>query len=416
MLTSLSNCTHPMSLNTLVFRQLGRGLRTREFTSLALGKRSILDRSFIFQRFIHQSNIKFNETKKDIKPLTSISHKGAVSVSESKPEVKSAFDIHGNPVFSPEELEASRLARLAGLGWLSKLPEKWIPYFELIRIEKPAGTRLLLVPSLWAIVMASYAISAPLATMLYASGLFTVGAFLMRGAGCIVNDILDRNLDNKVARTVERPLASGRVSVPQAVAWLGVQCFAALAVLLALPVECFWLGALSLPFVATYPLYKRFTYYPQAALSFVFSWGCLLGFPAVGAPLNLWVALPLFVSKFIWSMTYDTVYAHQDKAFDIKAGIKSTALKWGDRTKPIINSLTVAQASAFVFSGLMNGMGPGFYLGAIWGFSRLFQQIKKVDLDNPKDCWKFFNENIRNGEIFLLGMLIDYIARLLGFL
>ena len=124
---------------------------------------------------------------------------------------------------------------------------------------------------------------------------------------------------------MERPITSGRVSVPQAVAWLGVQCFAGLAVLLSLPFECFYLGALSLPFVAAYPLFKRFTYYPQAMLSICFSWGCLLGFPAVGAPLNLWVAVPLFISNWIWCLTYDTIYAHQDKKFDIKV---SSLLRW----------------------------------------------------------------------------------------
>ncbi|CAH2353209.1 4-hydroxybenzoate polyprenyltransferase, mitochondrial [[Candida] railenensis] len=320
------------------------------------------------------------------------------------------------PTFSPEELEAARLARLAGLGWISKLPEKWIPYAELSRVEKPVGTLLLLIPSFWGITMASYAIAAPLTTMLYASGLFTVGALIMRGAGCTINDILDRNLDNKVVRTVERPLASGRVSVPQAVGWLAAQCFLGLGVLLSLPFECFYLGALSLPFVFTYPLYKRYTYYPQAALSFVFSWGCLLGFPAVGAALDLWVALPLFVSNFLWCMTYDTIYAHQDKAFDIKAGIKSTALAWGEKTKPILNGLSVAQLGLFTFSGLMNGMGPGFYATAIWGFSRLFKQIKNVNLDDPKDCWRAFTGNIRTGEILWLGMIVDYILRLLGYL
>lgn len=320
------------------------------------------------------------------------------------------------PVFSPEELEAARLARLAGLGWVAKLPEKWIPYAELLRVEKPVGTLLLLLPSFWAITMGAYAVAAPITTMLTASALFTVGALVMRGAGCTINDILDRNLDNKVARTVERPVASGRVSVPQAVGWLGVQCFAGLAVLLLLPFECFYLGALLLPFVATYPLYKRFTYYPQAALSFVFSWGCLLGFPAVGAPLDLWVALPLFVSNFLWCMTYDTIYAHQDKAFDIKAGIKSTALAWGSRTKPILYGLLATQLSLYAFAGFMNGMGPGFYGAAIWGFSRLFSQIKSVNLDNPKSCWNAFTGNIRTGEILWLGILVDYVLQLLGYL
>lgn len=322
-----------------------------------------------------------------------------------------------DPVFSAEDLEAARLARLAGLGpWVSKLPEKWIPYAELMRLEKPVGTLLLLLPSFWGITMASYSIAASLGTTAYAIALFSIGAVIMRGAGCTINDILDRNLDNQVARTMERPIASGRVSVPQAVTWLAVQSFAGLGVLLALPVECFYLGALSLPFVFSYPLFKRFTYYPQVVLSVAFSWGCLLGFPAVGAPLNWWVAGPLFVSKFLWCMIYDTIYAHQDKVYDVKAGIKSTALAWGAKTKPILYGMGAAQVVTFLGAGVMNSMGPFFYLTAAWGFLRLFSRIQKVDLDDPKSCWAAFLSNIRTGEILWLGMVLDYLLKIFGYL
>ncbi|GEQ71023.1 hypothetical protein JCM33374_g4704 [Metschnikowia sp. JCM 33374] len=316
--------------------------------------------------------------------------------------------------FPAEELEAAKLARLANLGWLRNLPEKWIPYAELMRLEKPVGTLLLLIPSLWGITMAAYGVMAPLATTVSAIALFSAGALIMRGAGCTINDILDRNLDNQVARTVERPIASGRVSVPQAVAFLAVQCLAGLAVLLSLPFECFWLGAWSLPFVFSYPLFKRFTYYPQVMISINFSWGCLLGFPAVLAPLNLLVAAPLFLSNFLWSMIYDTIYAHQDKRYDIKAGIKSTALAWGDKTKPIVYGLYTLQVASFLTAGVVNSMGPFFYLGAAWGFQRLFSRIRKVDLDVPSQCWEFFTDNIKTGWILWLGMFLDYLAKLGG--
>lgn len=318
--------------------------------------------------------------------------------------------------FSPEELEAARLAREAGLGWMKKLPTKWVPYLELMRLEKPVGTWLLLLPCYWAITMASYSIAAPLWVTAKAIGLFSIGALVMRGAGCTINDIWDRNLDNQVARTMERPITSGRVSAPQAVAWLGVQCFAGLAVLLSLPFECFYLGALSLPFVAAYPLFKRFTYYPQAMLSICFSWGCLLGFPAVGAPLNLWVAVPLFISNWIWCLTYDTIYAHQDKNFDKFAGIKSTALAWGDKTKPILKGLTVAQGGFYAVAGIMNSMGPGFYIAGAYAIARIYNQVLKVDLNNEKSCWSAFTSNIRTGFIFWYGILFDYILLLLGFI
>lgn len=341
-----------------------------------------------------------------------------IEVNSTKSEAidPKTIQTQSRPVFTPEEVEAARLARLANLGWLGKLPEKWIPYAELMRLEKPVGTFLLLLPSFWAITMAAYGIAAPLATTAYAIALFTVGALVMRGAGCTINDIWDRDLDNKVARTVERPIASGRVSVPQAVAFLGAQCFLGLGVLLSLPWECFYLGALSLPFVFLYPLFKRFTYYPQAMISVTFSWGCLLGFPAVGAPLNLAVAGPLFLANFFWSMIYDSIYAHQDKKYDIKAGIKSTALAWGDKTKPILYGLYSMQVLSFLGAGIMNSMGPFFYLGAAVGFTRWFSQIKKVDLDDPASCWATFTGNIKTGWIFWFGILADYLLQAAGLL
>lgn len=320
-------------------------------------------------------------------------------------------------IFNAEELEAAKLARLTAIEpWLVKLPEKWIPYAELMRLEKPVGSLLLLLPSLWGITMASYAIHAPISTMLSVSILFSIGALVMRGAGCTINDLLDRNLDNKVARTIERPIASGRVNEKQAVAFLAAQCFVGLFVLLSLPFECFYLGALSLPFVATYPLFKRFTYYPQVWLSICFSWGCLLGFPAVGCPLLYEVAVPLFLSNLLFCVTYDTVYAHQDKEFDIHAGIKSTALAWGSNTKPILYGITAAQALFFSLAGFMNGMGPGFYACGIWGFTRLFQRLKSVNLDDPKSCWGYFTSNIGTAAVFWLGMIIDYALQFLGYL
>lgn len=363
-------------------------------------------------RGIHNTSQQYQNLKNDSDPanLTSSNH-------PSLPESLGSTSTSPMPlvaVFSSEELEAARLARLANLGWLGNLPEKWIPYAELMRLEKPVGTFLLLLPSFWAITMAAYGIAAPLATTAYAIALFSIGALVMRGAGCTINDIWDRDLDNKVARTVERPIASGRVSVPQAVTFLAGQCFLGLFVLLSLPWECFYLGALSLPFVFSYPLFKRFTYYPQVMISLTFSWGCLLGFPAVGAPLNLAVAGPLFLANFFWSMIYDSIYAHQDKKYDIKAGIKSTALAWGNRTKPILYGLFSAQVASFLTAGVMNSMGPFFYLGAAWGFTRWFSQIKNVNLDDPASCWATFTGNIKTGWIFWFGILMDYLMQVAG--
>lgn len=323
---------------------------------------------------------------------------------------------NGRPAFTEEEVEAARKNRIENLGWLTKLPSLWIPYAELSRLEKPVGTLLLLAPSYWGITMAAYGIAAPLVITAKAMALFTIGALVMRGAGCTINDILDRNLDNKVARTCERPVASGRVLVPRAVVWLGAQCFTGLGILLLLPAQCLWWGALLIPVVFAYPLFKRFTYYPQTWFALSFCWGCVLGYPAVYAPINWLVAAPLALSNWFWGIAYDTIYAHQDKKFDVEAGIKSTALKWGENSKRNIYALVSAQAVCYTAAGIFNAMGPGFYVCGAWAFKRLFTHVAKVDLDNPQDCMRTFKENTRTGFVFWLGMLIDYLLLMAGVL
>ncbi|QEL63110.1 hypothetical protein SBP28_005081 [Candidozyma auris] len=303
--------------------------------------------AFVRRTFVTTPFLK-NGTFKE-QPILTDPSKGTNNSPQKPQNDKNEVD-NVKKVFKPEELEAARLARLANLGWLSKLPEKWIPYAELSRLEKPVGSLLLLAPCFWAITMGAYSIAAPITTTVSTIVLFTIGALVMRGAGCTINDILDRNLDN------------------------------------------------------------------QVALSITFAWGCLLGFPAVGAPQNLWVVAPLFISKFLWCMIYDTVYAHQDKVYDVKAGIKSTALAWGDKSKPIMYTMGGLQVATFLTAGFMNSMGPFFYLSAAWGFQRLFKQLKNVDLDDPKSCWNVFTGNIRTGYIFWIGMIVDYLLKLAGFL
>ncbi|CAI4050513.1 4-hydroxybenzoate octaprenyltransferase SKDI_14G3630 [Saccharomyces kudriavzevii IFO 1802] len=322
------------------------------------------------------------------------------------------------PVFTSKELEVARKERLDGLGpFVSRLPKKWIPYAELMRLEKPVGTWLLYLPCSWSILMGAMMQGASLGATAGMLGVFGVGALVMRGAGCTINDYLDRKLDQRVIRSVERPIASGRVTPRGALVFLGAQTLVGMGVLALLPAQCWWLGLASLPIVFTYPLFKRFTYYPQAALSACFNWGALLGFPAMG--IMCWPTMvPLYLSSYLWCMTYDTIYAHQDKKFDIKAGIKSTALAWGPRTKSIMKAMSVSQITLLAVAGLNSGLlwGPGF-IGGLGVFAyRLFGMIKKVDLDNPKNCWKYFTANINTGLYFTYALTLDYILRLFGFL
>lgn len=335
------------------------------------------------------------------------------SSSSSSPSSKESA-----PVFTSKELEVARKERLDGLGpFVSRLPKKWIPYAELMRLEKPVGTWLLYLPCSWSILMGAMMQGATLSATAGMLGIFGVGALVMRGAGCTINDFLDRKLDQRVIRSVERPIASGRVSPRRALVFLGAQTLVGMGVLSLLPAQSWWLGLASLPIVFTYPLFKRFTYYPQAALSACFNWGALLGFPAMGV-MSWPTMIPLYLSSYLWCMTYDTIYAHQDKKFDIKAGIKSTALAWGPRTKSIMKAMSASQIALLAVAGLNSGLlwGPGF-IGGLGVFAyRLFSMIKKVDLDNPKNCWKYFNANINTGLYFTYALAVDYILRLFGFL
>lgn len=319
-------------------------------------------------------------------------------------------------VFTPEEIRASEDQRLKALSpYVSKLPKKWIPYAELMRLQNPTGTWLLFIPGTWAIGIAGFTVAAPLAQTVGVLSAFAVGSLIMRGAGCTINDIHDRDLDNKVARTISRPLASGRVLLANAYAFLGAQVFTGGLVLLTLPWDCFVLGAASLLPVMTYPLFKRFTYYPQVVLSLCFDWAALLGFAAMGV-WNWQLMIPLYVLAFSWCMIYDTIYAHQDKKFDIHAGIKSTALKWGQNTKPICYGFATVQIGCLAFVGASAAMGPGFWLAGTWFSYRVVEMIRSTNLDSPQDCWKAFRKNVTTGKILAGGVFIDYFLRLLGFL
>lgn len=289
------------------------------------------------------------------------------------------------------------------------LSKKLMNYVELMRLEKPLGFFYLFIPCLWSCLMGAYNVSASLITTSYTLFLFSLGALFMRSAGCIINDLIDYKIDKKVSRTSERPIANGLISKKNAFYFLGFHCLSGLTVLCCLPSECFVLAASVLPIIIIYPFFKRFTYYPQFMLSTCFSWGCLLGFPAIGAPPNLWVSVPLFISNWIWCLIYDTVYAHQDKIFDLQIGVKSTALKWNEKSPRILKKLYILQLCFFNFAGYMNSMSLFFYLTSIIGFKMLYNELKKVNLNIPKSCWKFFKKNTLIGFIFSIGMFLDYL-------
>lgn len=319
-------------------------------------------------------------------------------------------------VLSKEELLVAKREREQSLGpFVSKLPAKWIPYAELMRLEKPVGTWLLYIPCTWSILMGATLTHATLIPTLTTLSLFGAGALIMRGAGCTINDYWDRHLDKSVLRSAERPIASGRVSEGNALRFFLLQNALGCLILLQLPADCLLLGLSSVPIVIAYPLFKRFTYYPQTVLSLCFTWGALLGFPAMGI-IDWSIMLPLYASSYLWCMIYDTIYAHQDKKFDIKTGIKSTALAWGDNTKLISRFLAVGQIGFLALAGINSGLilGPGYLLGLSVFTYRVFNMIKKVNLDDPENCGDHFRSNIKTGLFFTGSLFLDYVLNLFG--
>jgi 4-hydroxybenzoate polyprenyltransferase len=292
-----------------------------------------------------------------------------------------------------------------------------------MRLDKPIGTYYLFFPCLFSTLLAATMatpIAAPSA-VIGTTALFFTGALVMRGAGCTINDLWDRNLDPHVSRTRLRPLARRAITPQQAIVFLGGQLFTGLAVLLSLPFECFWYATPSLLLVATYPLAKRVTYYPQFVLGLTFSWGAIMGFPALGIDLlsnqaALTAAACLYTSNIAWTVLYDMIYAHQDIKDDAKAGIKSIALKHEKETKVVLSGLAVVQLGLLSAMGVTAGLGPVFFVGSIGGAAlTLGTMIRRVNLKDPKDCWWWFLKGAWfTGGAISLGLAGEYVTHLLG--
>ena len=308
-------------------------------------------------------------------------------------------------------------------GLLSLLPRSWVPYAELIRLDKPTGSYYLYFPCIFSTLLAA-PLAAPMTpplTVLGTSLLFLAGAVVMRGAGCTINDLWDRNLDPHVARTRLRPIARGAVTPFQGVVFTGAQLLAGLAILLQFPTSCFFYATPSLLLVATYPLAKRVTYYPQAVLGLTFSWGAFMGFPALGVDLltngaaQAGAAL-LYASNIAWTVLYDMIYAHMDIKDDAKAGIKSIALKHDKETKQVLTGLALTQVALLAGAGVATGAGPAFFIGSCGGaLVTLGIMIRRVNLKSVKDCWWWFvNGCWITGGVVTTGLAADYLVKYAG--
>ena len=289
-------------------------------------------------------------------------------------------------------------------GWVDRLmPKVSHPYIRLARFDRPIGTWLLLFPCWWSIAMAwPDWQSAPEIVFLFAA--FGIGALVMRGAGCTYNDIVDRDFDAQVARTRNRPLPSGQVTVKQAAIFLIILLTIGFGVLITLKTYAIAVGAASLILVFTYPLMKRVTFWPQFFLGLTFNWGALLGWAAVRADLAA-PAIFLYLGGIFWTLGYDTIYAHQDRQDDPQAGVKSTARRLGLGSKPWLYAFYVIAVSLFAYAGIIGGFAWPYFIGLSLGALQLLWQVWDVDINNPKDCLAKFKSNRLFSWLFLGGIL-----------
>lgn len=285
-------------------------------------------------------------------------------------------------------------------GWVAQLPSGWQPYALLMRLDRPIGSWLLFLPALWAFAMAA----PDWATAIGLTILFGLGSVIMRGAGCVVNDLWDRDLDRKVSRTAGRPLASGAVRPRQALLFLAVLLGLGLAILVQLNPLCWLLGVVSLVPVALYPLAKRVTDFPQAVLGLTFSWGAPMGYAAATGRLDA-PGLVLYAAAFLWILGYDTIYAHQDREDDALVGVRSTARRFGERTRPFLLFCYGGAMALLLLAGFLAGSGALFYPALLLPGALLLWQAGRLDIHNPALCLRLFQRNREVGLLVALAFL-----------
>ncbi|MDO8290007.1 MAG: 4-hydroxybenzoate octaprenyltransferase [Parvibaculum sp.] len=292
------------------------------------------------------------------------------------------------------------IADAAPTNWVDRhAPQFARPYLKLARADRPIGTWLLLWPCLWSIALAANDLS-----VIWLMLLFAVGAVVMRGAGCTFNDIVDRDFDAQVERTKGRPLPSGAVTVTQAFVFLVAQLLAGLGILLSLNGTAIALGFASVLLIAVYPFMKRITYWPQIVLGLVFNWGALMGYAAVRGPLD-WPPILLYAGAIFWTIGYDTIYAHQDKDDDALIGVKSSALKLGDKTGAALWGFYAAMIAALLSVGYMSHMGFLYYAGVAAAAAHLVWQIRSLDIGDEEKCLRLFRSNREFGLIVFVAIV-----------
>ena len=288
-------------------------------------------------------------------------------------------------------------------GWIARLPRAAQPFALLARLDRPIGVWLLFLPGLWGILLADRGFWVTLRLIV----LFGVGAIIMRGAGCVVNDLWDRKLDRAVARTAGRPLAAGMVSVPGAIGFLLLLLALGLVILLQLNRTAQLTGAASLILVALYPAAKRVTWFPQIVLGLTFGWGALLGTIAASGHLS-WAGLSLYGAAICWILGYDTIYAHQDREDDALVGIKSTARWYGAQTRPFLARCYAGTLGFLLLALALSDIDMAGWAAMIIPASLLAWQVIALDIDDPAGCLALFKLNRAVGLAVALAIMVGH--------
>lgn len=291
-------------------------------------------------------------------------------------------------------------------NWVDRwAPAAWRPFLRLARFDRPVGAWLLLFPCWWSLALAELSEGRPYPSPWYVL-LFAIGAFVMRGAGCTYNDIVDRDYDAGVERTRNRPIPSGQVSVFAAKLFMVVLCLIGLVVLVQFNRFTILLGIASLALVAIYPFMKRFTYWPQVVLGLTFKWGALMGWAAIKGSLAA-AAFLLYAGSVLWTIGYDTIYAHQDKEDDLALGLKSTAIKFGESTKAWVAAFYAGAVVLWSAASLTAGAHLIAAVALVLVAGQMVWQVATLDIANARNCLVRFRSNCTVGWVFFLGLVAD---------
>ncbi len=279
---------------------------------------------------------------------------------------------------------------------------KFIAVSDLIRLRKQYGTVLVLLPTLWSLFMASGGI--PDAKFLV---IFTVGAFLMRSAGCAVNDIADRNFDKHVERTKSRPVAEGRLSGKEALAVFIILSLAAFSLVLFLNRYTILLSTIGIALAVVYPFVKRVSHFPQVVLGIAFGWGAVMAWAAVRNELGP-EAILIFVANIFWSTAYDTVYAMMDVTDDVKIGVKSTAIFFGQHVFRALVALYICFVAVMFMAGWVDGLGVPFYMVLLLVLGASLFMVKRLkDMPTRETAFRVFVANCLTGGMILFGIIFS---------